>query len=217
MFKLSPACRFLTPFRIATQLPLDPETMPHSLSRYGYPWNLLFLKSLRLWKRCGGGGRTGGFTSHTSRVQSETFDPFSIVLSSSTVCHHVCPDEVQVLPAAGNSFVHSAEGPGPCRKGGAYCWLGMMSELTLSSLHGSKKINMVRSGSTGEGVASSLDTPQVCQRKEQGEPLGEQFLTENPLQSLQGQPASCPVFQLARPGHHCVLVFRIMKQSRGAA
>lgn len=77
----------------------------------------------------------------------------------------MCPDEVQVLPAAGNSFVHRAEGAGPCRKGGAYCQLGMMSELTLSSLHVSKKISMLRSRSTGEGVALSLDTLQVCQRK----------------------------------------------------
>lgn len=121
------------------------------------------------------------------------------MLSSSIVC----PDEVQVLPAAGNSFVHGAEGTGPCRKGGVYCQLGIMGELTPSSLHVSKKISVLHSRSRGEGVASSLDTPQVCQRKERGEPLREQFLTENPLQSLQGQPASCPVFQLARPGRHC--------------
>lgn len=73
-----------------------------------------------------GGGGAFPVTPPEFKVKPSTL---SRQCSPQTSCY-LCPDEVQVLPAAGNCFVHRAEGAGPCRKGSAYCQLGMMSEVS---------------------------------------------------------------------------------------
>lgn len=158
MFKISPAGRFLTPFRIVAIVVGPRNCAPQFLSHHWYILESVVSKETQTLEERE--REEGAFPATPG--SKPTFSPFSWVLSS---CY-VFPVQVQALPASGDiwQLVYRLRAPVPAER-------GMMSDVALSYLYISKKISMLHSSLIGEDVGSSWDTLQAGLRKDRDEPL----------------------------------------------